>query len=65
MPSPCERFILRIETIGRSKGSTAYHDHYNQYSEVISLASHGSVYGFPYADAVPGVTLNTVEYPGT
>ena len=41
------------------------HRYYNQYSEVISLASHGSVYGFPYADAVPGVTLNTVEYPGT
>jgi len=41
------------------------HPYYNQYSEVISAASHGSVYGFPYADAVPGVTLNTVEYPGT
>ena len=41
------------------------HRYYNQYSEVISSASHGSVYGFPYADAVPGVTLNTVQYPGT
>jgi hypothetical protein len=41
------------------------HPYYNQYSEVISAASHGSVYGFPYADAVDGVTLNTVEYPGT
>jgi hypothetical protein len=41
------------------------HPYYNQYSEVISLASHGSVYGFPYADAVHGVTLNTVQYPGT
>lgn len=41
------------------------HPYYNQYSEVISSASHGSVYGFPYADAVPGVTLNTVQYPGT
>ena len=41
------------------------HPYYNQYSEVIAAASHGSVYGFPYADAVPGVTLNTVQYPGT
>lgn len=41
------------------------HPYYNQYSEVISVASHGSVYGFPYADAVHGVTLNTVVYPGT
>ena len=41
------------------------HPFYNQYSEVISLASHGSVYGFPYADAVHGVTLNTVQFPDT
>jgi hypothetical protein len=41
------------------------HPFYNRFSKVISDASHGSVYGFPYADAVPGVTLNTVEYPGT
>jgi hypothetical protein len=41
------------------------HAYYNRYSEVISEASDGSVYGFPYADAVPGVTLNTVKYPGT
>jgi hypothetical protein len=39
--------------------------YYNQYSEVISVTSHGSVYAFPHANAVHGVTLNTVEYPGT
>ena len=31
------------------------HPYYNQYAEVISSASHGSVYGFPYADAVRGL----------
>jgi hypothetical protein len=41
------------------------HPYYNQFARVISKASHGSVYGFPYADAVHGVTLNTVQYPGT
>jgi hypothetical protein len=40
------------------------HPYYNQYSALISGASNGSVYGFPYADAVPGVTLDTVIVTG-
>ena len=40
------------------------HPYYNQYSALISAASNGSAYGFPYADAVPGVTLFDVSYPG-
>ncbi len=38
--------------------------YYNQYSALISSASNGSVYGFPYADAVNGVTLFTVTSGG-
>lgn len=41
------------------------HPYYNQYSALISSASNGSVYGFPYADAVPGVTLDTVVVTGS
>jgi len=41
------------------------HPYYNQYAALISAASNGSCYGFPYADAVAGVTLDTVVYPGT
>jgi len=40
------------------------HPFYNQYSALISSASNGSAYGFPYADAVPGVTLFDVSYNG-
>jgi hypothetical protein len=41
------------------------HPYYNQFAQLIAAASNGTAYGFPYADAVPGVTLNTVQYPGT
>jgi hypothetical protein len=41
------------------------HPYYNQYSALISSASNGSIYGFPYADAVPGVTLDTVIVTGS
>jgi hypothetical protein len=41
------------------------HPYYNQYAQLIASASSGTAYGFPYADAVAGVTLNTVQYPGT
>jgi hypothetical protein len=39
--------------------------YYNQYAKVISDASDGAVYGFPYSDAVEKVGLFTVEYPST
>ena len=39
--------------------------YYNQYANLIDQASQGTCYGFPYADAIPGVTLNTVQYPAT
>jgi hypothetical protein len=41
------------------------HPYYNQFAQLIAAASNGTAYGFPYAYAVPGVTLNTVQYPGT
>jgi len=41
------------------------HPYYNRYAQLIASASNGTAYGFPYADAVAGVTLNTVQYPGT
>jgi hypothetical protein len=41
------------------------HPYYNQYAALINSASNGSAYGFPYADAVAGVTLFDVSYPGS
>jgi hypothetical protein len=41
------------------------HPYYNQYAALINSASNGSAYGFPYADAVPGVTLFDVSVPGS
>ena len=46
-------------------GLQPVHPYYNQYSALISGASNGTVYGFPYADAVPGVTLDTVVVTGS